>query len=239
MKILVVGGAGHVGSILRPALEGEHQCVYLDLKPVPGAEDRQFLGSVTDVALAEQATAGVEAVVYLSMGRPADPKNPQQQLDAQFDVNVKGFYNIVHAATKAGVRRFVFASSMSIHGRLVGDVYKDEYSPLSSFYPYVASKWLSEELCRATSMIHPDAIIVALRLYWPRSDEQWRAGDIHDNPKFAQYAQAPNDLRRLFLAALALQKPGAHILNTSNHVPDSSYPNTAATALLGWAPQGN
>ena len=39
MKLLIIGGAGYVGSILQPALDAEHECRYLDLKLVAGKSE--------------------------------------------------------------------------------------------------------------------------------------------------------------------------------------------------------
>ena len=48
MKLLIVGGAGYVGQIVCPVIAQEHDCTYLDLQPVSGAQDRTIIADVID-----------------------------------------------------------------------------------------------------------------------------------------------------------------------------------------------
>src|ERR1700733_9692357 len=68
MKVLVVGAAGYVGSIIIPALEKRHDCRYLDLRPVPRRKSKSFVGDINDDTLVRRAVKGVEAVIFMAMG---------------------------------------------------------------------------------------------------------------------------------------------------------------------------
>ena len=69
MRLLIIGGAGRVGGIIRPALEAEHECRYFDVQPVPGAEDRTTVGDLNDDDALRAALADVDTVVYAALGR--------------------------------------------------------------------------------------------------------------------------------------------------------------------------
>ena len=237
MNILVVGGAGHVGSILRPALEREHCCYYFDLKPIPGAESRSFVGNVRSDALVDRAIAGCDAIVYLALGiKPGSVANATD-IDPAFSVNVGGWCRFLQSGLRAGVRRFVYASSMSVY-QFCSHRVVDEDSPANAWHSYGLSKRFGEELCRMAAGRHPDAVIIALRMYRPMTDEEWQR--MRDTPVcYQNFVQGPDDLRRLYLAALACNVPGAHILNTTGDVDAKRFPNTSATELLGWSAKDN
>lgn len=246
LRVLVVGGAGHVGGIIRESLEARHTVTYFDLNPVPGAENRTRVGSVTDEDAVAEAVADVEAVVYLAMGRatekPAADGKPDG-LQSMFDVNTQGVYRVLRQALKAGVRRFIYASSLSVYARLGRPSVVDESDEPDAFHSgYGLTKRLGERVCEMAGMNHPDAIIVGLRLIHPLSDSQhvdYLANlEAHRRRGTWFAALAPGDTRRLFLAALALDKPGVHMLQTSGDLSGERYPNDTARALLGWEPEG-
>ena len=144
MKILVVGGAGYVGSVLVPALlERGYEADVLDLKwfgvqlpdSVP-VVDKDILGcTVEDLA-------GYEQVIFLA-GLSNDPM-------AEFDPAMNFVANaaipsyLAYLAKLAGVRRMIYASSCSVYGYTVNELY-DEQAPATSSYPYGISKLQGEQ----------------------------------------------------------------------------------------------
>ncbi len=257
MNVLIVGGAGHVGTILRPALEADHRCRYLDLKPVPGAEDRTTVGDVNDPAAVAEAVRDQEALVFLALGGvkasrglglwgPGGPARPQTSapprdrtagtvntIGPAFTINVQGLYTAVSEALRAGVRRIVYASSLSVYRP--GCV--DESMPPDNWQPYGLSKRLGEAICAAAAQECPDATLVALRLIRPQTEAEWPAAAYDPAKEKNTLALGPQDTRRLFLAALALDRPGFHAVQASGDLEDRCLPNRAAHALLGWSPQ--
>jgi len=237
MNVLVVGAAGKVGSILRPALEREHHCHYYDLNPVPGAESRTTLGDVNDEAAMAGALDGRDAVVYLAMGYGSSGRRSVNDINAAFDVNLRGWYRTLHIGLERGVRRWVYASSLSVYQNY-RQPRTDESRPADAWDPYGFSKRLAEHVCAAAAQHDPQAVILALRLIMPYTEAERPA--LRKNPDRAAHAvwfQAPEDMRRLFLAALACDKPGCHIVQTTGDLTGNHLPNTRATELLGWAPR--
>jgi nucleoside-diphosphate-sugar epimerase len=235
MKVLVVGAGGHVGSILRPALEGAHDCRYLDALANPQMPDA-LIGDVNDEALIVRAIQCMDAVIYLATGRPPVALAPCGEIGSAFDVNVRGWYLMLHRGLTAGLRRFIYASTLSVYRlNTHPDAVITEATPPDAWSAYGVSKRIGEFLAQAAAQQYPDATIASLRLFLPQSDEQWRKIPAE---KRHPGALGPGDLRRLFLAALALEEPGAHVVQATGDLEGRSFPNTDATALLGWAPQG-
>jgi nucleoside-diphosphate-sugar epimerase len=145
VKILVTGGAGYVGSVLAPLLlERGHAVRVLDTLQHGGAPllgvwahpSFEFLrGDVRDRERVAEAVRGVDAVVHLAaiVGDPACARDK----DTARSVNAGGSLLVLEEARRAGVSRFVFASTCSNYGRMKdasGYVTEDsELAPVSLY----------------------------------------------------------------------------------------------------------
>lgn len=119
-KIIVFGGAGYCGSILVPQLlsEGWHVTVFDTMWYEPNFGKHPNLqlirGDVRDTATVAEACEGQEYVLHLA----CISNDASFELDESLStsVNLDSFEPLVIAAKKAGVKRFVFASSSSVYG---------------------------------------------------------------------------------------------------------------------------
>ena len=121
--VLVTGGTGYVGSLLVPQLIdlGYRVTVY-DInffgdaklfKPHPGLKVVQ--GDIRDTdKLFESMGGGVDAVIHLA----CISNDASFELDEKLSttINLDAFEPMVIAAKKAGIRRFIYASSSSVYG---------------------------------------------------------------------------------------------------------------------------
>ncbi|MCX5661473.1 MAG: NAD(P)-dependent oxidoreductase [Planctomycetota bacterium] len=242
MKVLVVGAAGHVGSIILPSLEARHDCRYFDLRPVRGREAATVVGSVNDPdAVAHAVAPAPDAVVYLAMGvgpKPG-PVPDAGDLDAAFDVNVRGAYRFLDAAMRAGARRFIYASTMNVHKDYSTMPRIDDTMPTTAWEPYGMSKRVGEFLCQAAAVEFPGSTVIALRLIRPRHEREWAGQEYRPEVRFNDCNLGPNDTRRLFLAALDCGKPGAFALTVTGDMEQRIYDHAGAHDLLGWLPENN
>lgn len=238
MKILVIGGAGYVGTILRPALEAKYDCRYLDLRPVPGAEDRTFVGSLQNPRLLYRALYTVDSVVFLAMGiKPESWENSEWWANS-FDVNAKGHFRVLTAMMHQRVRHMVYASTLSVYRSLrrrLGTVVNENVEP-DALEGYGLSKRMAEQMNHVFARKHLDASFVSLRLMWPRNEADWPGNEYQ--PGLDWYPIGPHDLRAAFLAALEFRHPGAYAVQTTGDLGGEIYPNDEATRLLGWKPEG-
>ena len=149
MKVLVTGGAGYIGSVLvRQLLSKGYQVRAFDslkfggdaLYDVMLNPDFEFmLGDIRDGSAVEQALNGIDAVAHLAaiVGDPACKKYS----DEAKETNWKGSIALFEAAEKAGVKRFVFASTCSNYGKMPDpDSYVTETSALNPVSLYAELK---------------------------------------------------------------------------------------------------
>ncbi len=150
--ILVTGGAGYVGSHVAWALlDAGRDVVVLDdlstgLRGLVPAPARFVEGSIADPALIEQIIAEhrVEAVIHTA-GSAVVPDSFEDPL-RYYENNVVGSLTLLRAATRMGVRRFIFSSTAAVYRppescRLLHEV--DLADPLS---PYGWSKLAFERM---------------------------------------------------------------------------------------------
>lgn len=122
-KVLVIGGAGYCGSVLVPQLLEEGWAVTIfdilvwygsNHLPKGNPKLRIIQGDIRDIARVAEACVGQDAVLHLA----CISNDASFELDERLStsVNLESFEPMVIAAKKAGVKRFVFASSSSVYG---------------------------------------------------------------------------------------------------------------------------
>lgn len=141
MKVLVTGSQGYIGTILVPMLLKKGFEVFgLDTDYY---ERCTFCENMVDVALIrkdvrdveEQDLQGIHAVIHLA-GLSNDPLGDYNPKLTE-DINEKASIRLAQVAKKAGVRRFLFASSCSNYGAAGNDFLTEE----SSFNPVTPYGW--------------------------------------------------------------------------------------------------
>jgi nucleoside-diphosphate-sugar epimerase len=143
MKILLAGGAGYVGSVLAPALiDHGYEVEVIDLlwfgshlpKEVKVIKKELFECKKEDFV-------GYDQVIFLA-GLSNDPMAEFNPAKNFVDNGALPSY-LAYKAKKAGVKRFIYASSCSVYGYTVDRLY-DEESPAASNHPYGISKLQGE-----------------------------------------------------------------------------------------------
>ena len=116
MKVVVTGGSGFLGSHIADALSAAgHETVIFDLAPSPWlrADQKMVVGSVLDRDAVAASTRGCETIYHLAA--MADIGDSLERPREAVEINVMGTVNMLEAARAAGVRRFVFASSIYVY----------------------------------------------------------------------------------------------------------------------------
>jgi nucleoside-diphosphate-sugar epimerase len=155
MKILITGGAGYIGSTLVPLLlSAGHEVRVLDCLAfggetllgswcVPGFE---FIhGDIRDSSTVRAALQGRDAVVHLAavVGDPACSRQPDLARATNLDASLA----LIEESNRAGVKRFVFASTCSNYGKMKdSNQFVDENSELSPVSLYAETKVAIEKL---------------------------------------------------------------------------------------------
>ncbi|ANW66352.1 steroid delta-isomerase [Mycobacterium sp. djl-10] len=179
-RVLVTGGSGFVGAnLVTELLRRGLQVHSFDRapSPVPDHPDlRTFVGDICSTDDVARAVEGVDtifhtaAIIDLMGGASATAEYRQRS----FAVNVEGTRNLVHAAQRAGVARFVYTASNSVvmggQNIAAGDEtlpYTDRFNDLYTETKVVAEKFVlgsNGEHGLLTCSIRPSGI-------WGRGDQ--------------------------------------------------------------------
>jgi len=151
LRVLVTGGAGFIGShLVRRLVKDGHSVCVLDnlvtgfrhnLEELEGQID--FIeGDICDTDTCAEAVEGVE-VVYHVAALPSVPRSMADPVGTH-NTNVNGTLNLLEAARRGSVKRFVYSSSSSAYGDTPSLPKVESMEPLPRS-PYAAAK-LSGEL---------------------------------------------------------------------------------------------
>lgn len=113
--VLVTGASGFVGRHLTPALAREGWSVRRAVRSPKGIDDEVVIGSIGPETGWQAALEGADAVVHLAARvHHTHEKNADQ---IYRDVNIAGTLHLARCAAAAGVREFIFVSTVLVHGR--------------------------------------------------------------------------------------------------------------------------
>ena len=152
-NVLVTGGCGFIGSHIAQTLVTLGANVTImdnlatgSLNNITDFSDQiTFLEqSITDKEQCDAAVTGKDIIFHLAafISVPGSVKDPL----SCHQTNVDGTFNLLQAAKKHGVKRFVFSSTSSIYGPRADICYETDtnYNPIS---PYGATKLMGELYC--------------------------------------------------------------------------------------------
>jgi nucleoside-diphosphate-sugar epimerase len=160
VKILVAGGGGFIGSVLAPLLqEHGYEADVADLLWFGNHLPKDARVFQCDLfSLGEKDLRGYEQIVFLA-GLSNDP---MAELDPAMNFIENGALPsyLAFVAKKAGARRFVYASTCSVYGYTVNELF-DESQVVTCAYPYGISKLQGE---RGVMQLQDESFsVIALR----------------------------------------------------------------------------
>jgi UDP-glucose 4-epimerase len=223
MKTLVTGGCGFIGSHLVDLLleKGHDVCVLDNLSSGRLNNIRHVLNKIKfiecDISKKgsfEHNFDGVDWIFHLAALADIVPsvQNPR----SYFESNVDGTFNVLEAAKKAGIKRFIYTASSSCYG-IPKDIPVKETAKVNPQYPYALTKRLGEELAFHWAKLYKMPIL-SLRLfnvYGPRSRTSGAYGAMFG----------------VFLAQKLAKKPFT-IVGDGNQTRDFTFVSDVARAFL-------
>ncbi len=148
MRILVTGANGFVGRALCGNLTQDGHDVRRAVRAHDGLENTVEINEMTSGTIVQEALSGVECIVHLAgrahfLGRI----NPENEA-AYKETNAHFTKRLALLAHSAGVRRFVFISSIKVCGEESKDGPLTEEAVPSPVDIYAISKWEAEQALR-------------------------------------------------------------------------------------------
>ena len=149
-KALVTGASGFIGQALCSRLmnEGWHLRVLL-LQEARGPWHETVIGDLKN-SLPDHSLNNIDVVFHLA-GKAHALSKTRQDDEEYFQINTEGTRKLLEAAQEAGVRRFVFFSSVKAMNE-GGPECLDEASPCHPVTPYGKSKLEGEHLVLKENM---------------------------------------------------------------------------------------
>jgi len=180
MKVLIDGGSGFLGiNLTRYLLERGHQVRVLDLVDFDYPEKSKIeftQGDIRNMETVEGCMQGIDMVVHCAAALPLYSK------EDIFSTDIDGTKNLLAAAQKFNVQRFVHVSSTAVYG--IPDHHPlVETDKVDGVGPYGEAKIKAEEACveyrnkgmvvpiiRPKSFIGPERLgVFALFYDWART----------------------------------------------------------------------
>jgi dihydroflavonol-4-reductase len=166
MKALVTGATGFVGAaVARALLAAGWQVRVLarrgsDRRNLQGLSVEVAEGDLTDLGSLERAAQGCGGLFHVAADYRLGAPDPEQLYRA----NVEGTRNILDAASRAGVQRIVYTSSVATIGIPADGTPGDEATPNSlqnMIGHYKRSKYLAEEVVQNAAAAGASIVIVS------------------------------------------------------------------------------
>jgi UDP-glucose 4-epimerase len=174
MRVLVTGANGKVGTVtVRAVAERGHTVRATDLHrgvfERPLADDPEYIqADLADAGDVYAVTRGIDAVVHTA-AIPEPTQNPPRVV---FQNNIMATFNVLEAAVRLGVQRFVNVSSETVPGFFFPErnflpdyVPVDEEHPIRPQDPYALSKYFGELLMDA-AVRRSDIRCITIRPSW-------------------------------------------------------------------------
>ena len=164
MNIMIIGGAGFIGSRLLEDLKnkGIHNLFIFDKLENKIKNLNYFQGNILNKENLRNSLKGMDLIINLA----AEHKDNVSPLQLYTDVNVTGSLNICDIASEMNINHIIFTSTVAVYG-LDGSGFTEESDP-KPFNEYGKTKLQAEDLYRSwfdkdpinrkLSIIRPTAI---------------------------------------------------------------------------------
>jgi len=216
MKILVIGGAGYIGSICTEVLldDGHNVAVFDNLteghRRAVDSRAHFTEGDLADRSAIEAALSNSQPEAVMHFAASALVSESMAQPSKYFRNNIANGLNLLDAMVAVGVNKIVFSSTCAIFGRPERQP-MDENLPTGPINPYGESKLAFERILRWYDEIH-GLKFVSLR-YFNAAGASARFGEDHRRETHL----IPNVLK----VALG-QKASVEVYGTDYETPDGT-----------------
>ncbi len=157
--ILITGNAGFIGTYLTSVfLKNGSEVRGLDIHPRTDVElgFTQVEGNILDRNIVRQSMVDIDTIIHLA----AEHKDFGVTEVEYFKVNEQGTKVLLEEASKSGIKKFIFYSSVAVYGAQSGTT---EDTPPAPNNPYGASKLAAETLVTSWCKEDPSRTAIIIR----------------------------------------------------------------------------
>lgn len=230
--LLLTGASGYVGRAFLAAYGSLYRFRLFGRRPA--GEGHEFVrGDLSSPEDLFQAAQGVDAVIHLAAATTGSPETTDEEY---FQANTVGTFNLLEAAAKAKVRKFVYGSSVCAVGfrpssELVLET--DRCEPTDGMYGL--SKYLSERLCeRYAAERGMDVVCLRTAMVVPQHELHVPA-----NPFASRWLGAVHidDVVEAFRLAVESRDIRYGVFHIAADSPACKFDISRAKAVLGFRPK--
>jgi uronate dehydrogenase len=232
-NVLITGAAGRIGSSFRRLYGDRYRFRLLDRRPIPEPAGHAVMaGDLADPEVASRACAGIDTVLHLA----ADPSPSADFYRTLLAMNIQATYNVFVAASEAGCRRVIFASSIHAVNAYPLDVQVGPDDPVRPGDMYGVTKVFGEATAAYFADRHGlNSIAIRIGAHAPPE----RVAESTDSRLLALWI-SPRDLAQLFHRCI--EAPDTLRFAIVHGVSNNQFKRldiSSARALVGYDPQDN
>lgn len=216
--ILVVGGAGYIGSHIVKELVKKEQVLVLDNFSTghrEAVDERAIVieGDLNELEKLEEifSTYSIKAVMHFAANSLVGESvvNPQKY----YCNNVKSTLTLLEVMLKNNVKNIIFSSTAAIYGISNTGVFINEEAKANPINPYGRSKWIIEQILEDYAQAY-DFGYVVLRYF--------NAAGAHDSGEIGESHEPETHLIPIILQHLAGKREKVFIYGTDYDTPDGT-----------------
>jgi len=172
-RVLITGATGFLGQVLCEVVAragyAVRAAVRAEKPPPAAAADSVRVGDIGAGTDWSAALAGVDCIIHAA-ARAHVLHDDAAAAKLYFETNVHGTRTLAQAAARAGIRRFVYLSSIKVNGEETGAAPYTTADPPSPRDAYGQSKWHAEQALQqvAASSAMQSVIVRPPLVYGPR-----------------------------------------------------------------------
>lgn len=182
MNVLVIGGAGYIGSHAARALRNAGHKVTIFDNLSTGYESlangfELVKGDILDANALSKVLSGTDAIMHFAAHAYVGESvtNPRKY----FRNNVEGGLSLLNAAVDAGVKKIIFSSTCAVYGE-VAKIPIDENIPREPVNPYGVTKLFFEQALEAYDRAYGMRFASLRYFNAAGADESGEIGELHD-----------------------------------------------------------
>jgi UDP-glucose 4-epimerase len=240
MKILVIGGAGYIGShVIKALAEQGHTILTYDNLSTGNCQavraGELVVADLADTPRLERIVQTFEPDAVMHFAASIVVSESVRQPLAYYLNNTANTFRLLDVLVRSGVNRFIFSSTAAVYG-MPEELPVTEETPFNPINPYGTSKMMTELALRDVASAHPGFRYAAIRYFnVAGADPERRIGQAYRNPTHLitrALKTAKGEFERLEVFGTDYPTPDGTCIRDYIHVDDLAHAHLLALDYL-------